>query len=558
MQLNLGRGTLEALERELLPVALGHPQKPLYRRLLVDLYGAMAFPLVQRVRYGNAQEASSARDTLTKMGARAVKPLLDALGDDNQQQQTIAIEVLAFVENKNAGPSLFAFATGNADQTLRVRAMIACGALRDPALLPKYKSLLVPSGDAPPILGGPIAVGAAWGVARMQDKRAAPLLVELAKGSTPELRALALLGLGVSQDKTAATIAAEVASSPDAGNVARAAAAWALSELGATQHSDVLLAMARSQDALPRQASLLALSHLDPARARIPVAEALFDSNPSVRRAAFAASALQVTKQAKRSTEPFAVPDSMVDVRAIIENMIPTPASPSQRVRALIALEEPITRAAVDATRTSPERAMLVADALLSRPNAPGLAPFTDGVEGLTAAEATKVEEVCGRITKALSPAFGALLRHPLTDLRIRAVRVLAKVNDPASHEAIVDALTDDDEAVQRAALAVLSEIRSEAATKAVAKILAGNPNWALRVRAARALGSLKSAQPDRDAVASLSRAAKDDKFALVRQASMEALAKLSPSDARPVLEAIANSDPEPEIRRAAKNLIAK
>jgi len=110
MQLNLGRGTLEQLERELLPVALGHPQKPLYRRLLVDVYGAMAFPLVQRVRYGGAEEAAAARDALTKMGARSVKPLLDALGDESQQQQNIAIEVLAFVENRNAGPSLFAFA----------------------------------------------------------------------------------------------------------------------------------------------------------------------------------------------------------------------------------------------------------------------------------------------------------------------------------------------------------------------------------------------------------------------------------------------------------------
>ncbi|HEX9622513.1 MAG TPA: tetratricopeptide repeat protein, partial [Polyangiaceae bacterium] len=57
MQVNLGRGSLEALEKELLPLALANPQRPLYRRLLVEIYGALAFPLVQRAESGSAQEA---------------------------------------------------------------------------------------------------------------------------------------------------------------------------------------------------------------------------------------------------------------------------------------------------------------------------------------------------------------------------------------------------------------------------------------------------------------------------------------------------------------------
>ncbi len=50
MQVNLGKNTLGELERELLPVAVGNPQKSIYRRLLVELYGAMTFPLVQKLR----------------------------------------------------------------------------------------------------------------------------------------------------------------------------------------------------------------------------------------------------------------------------------------------------------------------------------------------------------------------------------------------------------------------------------------------------------------------------------------------------------------------------
>ena len=72
-----------------------------------------------------------------------------------------------FVKNRNAGPALFAYATGSAEKSLRVRTMIAWGALRGPALLPRYKALLIPAGDQPAPLGGPIPVAAAWGVARM-------------------------------------------------------------------------------------------------------------------------------------------------------------------------------------------------------------------------------------------------------------------------------------------------------------------------------------------------------------------------------------------------------
>jgi hypothetical protein len=136
MQVNLGKGTLESLEKELLPVALGNPQKPLYRRLLVELYGAMAFPLAHHARSPDAATADKARAELKKIGERAVKPLLDALSDEKDQQQRTAIEPLGYIENKSAGSALLAFATGNADAELRARACSRWLAA-DPALLPK-------------------------------------------------------------------------------------------------------------------------------------------------------------------------------------------------------------------------------------------------------------------------------------------------------------------------------------------------------------------------------------------------------------------------------------
>ena len=107
-----------------------------------------------------------------------MKPLLDALADDKESQQKIAIEVLAYVENKSAGPALYNYATGTADKSLRVRAMIACGALRDPALLAALRADARAQGGRGRACcrATRIAVAAAWGVARMGDRKAEPLL----------------------------------------------------------------------------------------------------------------------------------------------------------------------------------------------------------------------------------------------------------------------------------------------------------------------------------------------------------------------------------------------
>ena len=556
MQINLGRGTLEVLERELLPVALGNPQKRVYRRLLVDLYGAMTFPLVQRARYGDAKSAEAARGELERIGTRAVKPLLDALGEDNQAQQMIAIEVLAFVQNRSAAPALYAFATGQAEASLRGRAMVACGALRDPGMLPRFESILSPSGEATAVLGGPIPVTAAWGAARMQDKKALPLLRTLAGQGTPNLRALAILGLGVSQDNASIPLVANVASSPDAGNVARAAAAFALARLGAVQQAPVLLTLARGSDALPRQAALVALATLAPDRAKEPIADALLDTNPAVRKAAFAAAVLIVSDHRAAPRDPFAVPEGAVDVRTILQDLVPSDSTPADRVKALVLLEQPLTRAAEQAVRTSPERARLLADALLARSDKPSFAPFTDGIDTLPAAEQAKADQVAQRVASAVADGFVALVHHPSAELRIRAIRVLAHQASNEARAAIVDALGDDDETVQRTALSLIGEVGSDEAVQAVAKLLCTSEAWAFRVQAARALGLLPQGKVSSVAVEALSKAAREDSYALVRQAAIESLARVAPTQARAVLTQAAQKDPEPRIQELARRLL--
>src|SRR5260370_27384771 len=123
--MHLGQGPLESLEQDFLALAIGNPQRPIYTRLPAEIYGGLTSGLVQRVRHGTASEAREAREALARIGARAVKPLLDAMSDPDVSQQRIAIEVLAYVRYRNAARPLFTFATGRAEAALTPRAILA-------------------------------------------------------------------------------------------------------------------------------------------------------------------------------------------------------------------------------------------------------------------------------------------------------------------------------------------------------------------------------------------------------------------------------------------------
>ena len=587
LQVNLGRGTLTELERELLPVAVGNPQKTIYRRLLIELYGAMTFPLVQKVKHGGpgSAGAATARAELAKIGARAVKPLLDALADDKEAQQKIAIEVLAYVENRSAGPALYNFATGPADKSLRVRAMLAVGALRDPAMLPRFEAMLAPKEGATQILpSDAIAVAAAWGVARMAEagpanadpgtaKKAEPLLLKLIGSGSPDVRALAALGLGLTHDRRHAPALAALAASPEAGPLARAAATHALAELGAGDPRfaasnvppGLLLALADSTDPLLRQAALLAMARLgDRADLRgggaaEAIAAGAFSREESLRSAAVSAATTLSTRGYKRTREALPVPDGPLTLRDVLLGLAPDEAGPSERAAALVALGPALQRAAVAAVATSPERARLVADALLGgEGEGLSLAPFTDGRAklDLDPVLAKQVEVTVESLAAAVVPGFAALERHPDVDVRTRAVELLARRPEAEAQAAVIDALSDPEESVRRTALSAIGPVQHAPTIAAVARVLQTSPSWPLRVRASEALGRLGAGGADPSVVDTLAAAARTDDYALVREAAARALAPIDRARARPILEELAAKDPEPRVRQTATELL--
>lgn len=561
MQINLGKGTLESLERELLPVTLGNPQKPVYRRLLVEVYGALTFPLVHAARFGTAEQRTEARQQLATIGARAVKPLLDALTDKNPSQQRIAIEVLAYVQNRGAGPALFNYATGQAERELRVRAMVACGALDDPELLPRYKKLLLPDGDSQfsVMPGDAVAVAATWGVARIRDRKAEALLLELVRSPSPEVRALAAIGLGMSGDRNHTKVLADLARSPLSGPLARAAAAHALGNLGADDQSALLLGLTDSAELDVKQAALLALARLQAngkaASAKEDIAavvsRSLLSEQPELRRAATAAAAAMTTADYRRDSEALSVPDGVIAVGDVLDDLAPKGYSNAERAHALAELKTPLAQASVAAVATSPDRSRVVAE--LTMTNLAPLLAMTG--QALPDDAQSALRETAQAIAEASTPGFVALAGHPSVEVRKRALEFLARQSGAASEAAVIAALSDRDPAVVRTTLSTLGRVESQHlngpdAVKAVIALLDAKVAWSTRSRAAEALGRLAQGQPE--VVRALATSALEDEFALVREAAIRALLSQKSSEARAALAKVAEQDREARLRELA------
>lgn len=576
MQINLGKGTLESLELDLLPLAIGNPQKTIYRRLLVEIYESLTFGLVQRIRHGTLADAAQARAALSRVGQRAVKPLLDALADGDAGQQRVAIDVLGYVENRNAAPALFSFATGTAGTPLRVEAMIACGSLRAPDLLPRYQAFLFPKDeeagpDAP--RADSVAIAASWGVARMVDRQAIPLLRALSRHGSPEERAIAVLGLSLVHARDAIPEVAQIAKAIDAGNLARAAAAYALGEFGAESEVATLIALAESADALPRQMALIALARLGAGRAELPggraalgaMTDAVFASgDPSGGRSRANALAIQRAgshalmllasgrdSAARAAVEALLPPEGALDVESELEHLVPDDFSAKERALVLTRFGDALEHSAVAAIETSGDGALAVIDALGEGTGT--MEPFVGPHDDFANARAKASD-----IARALEPSILELTHHFDPTVRMKAVVMLSRSSSDASASAVVQATRDASEAVQRFAFAAIGAHPSVEAIQVVTRALEHHDSWAIRVLAAKALGRFGAAGGGEEVSRVLSSSATHDDYALVREAALNALASFDTAGGQKVAVQLAATDPEPRVRETARAISSR
>jgi tetratricopeptide (TPR) repeat protein len=556
IQIHLGRGTLEQLEKELLPLALGNPTRPIYRRLLVELYGSLAFPLANEAASSDPKIAAQARESLERLGQRAVGPLLNALGDNQDTQQRVAIELLSHIRNKNAGPALVAFAASDAELELRVRAMIAAGALRDPELFERFAKFLHEGGSNDT---DPVAVAAAWAVAYLGSPRARPLLLELTSESAATIGAIAVLGLAALDNRDDARLFSQIVRSAQHGPLTRAAAAYALGELGAARgasRADAdITPLTQSSDLVVRATATLSLARLRAPSAARAIADALVSRDPELVEAAVRAAALLASGRDERPRLTLPVPEGRVDVRQMLAELAPRGYAPEDEARALVQLAPELADAALRAVQSSPTQARAIADLLLTPEGEPTFLPLAAQLAALNEPLRSQARAAIERINRGLVEPFLRLVEHPSADVRGGVIKWLSSRPEPEAQSAVLAALNDADPDVQRNAMNALAKNPSPAASLAIADVLTRSPAWPIRLEAAKALGVMGSAAADQRATLALAAAAEHDEVPLVRESALRALAAVAPEEARPVLQRLKAADPEVWVKESAAAL---
>jgi hypothetical protein len=384
------------------------------------------------------------------------------------------------------------------------------------------------------------------------------------------MRAIAVLGLALLRDRGSIPEVTQIAKAMDAGNVARAAAAYALGELGAESEVPTLIAMAEGTDALPRQMALIALARLGVGRADLPggpaalaaMTDAVF-AGGDAKSGRSRTNALAIQRAGSRAlmllaagrsgvtravAPPLAAPEAGPDIESELERLVPDGFSNTERALALTMFSEALQRSATTAIETSSDGARAVLDAL---GNGPGtLEPFVGPHDDSATAHAKARD-----IGRALEPSILLLARHPDPAIRMKAVVLLASSTSDAAASEVVRATRDASEAVQRVAFGAIGTQRSAEAIQAVTQALEHHDNWAMRVLAAAALGRLGLAGGGDEVARTLRRSATRDEYALVREAALMSLAKFDPVGGRELADQMAAADPEPRVRDAARGV---
>jgi uncharacterized protein (TIGR02996 family) len=185
----------------------------------------------------------------------------------------------------------------------------------------------------------------------------------------------------------------------------------------------------------------------------------------------------------------------------------------------------------------------------LGEPAVPGLVELLRHETPRVRAQAALCLRKIGKRAKAAVPALLEALKDRDQDVREKAARALQDIGPPeeAGTATLRDALADENYAVRQAASRALGSMRAKGAVVAELAGRLDSPDPAERVRAARALAELKTAE----AVLPLDRAL-DDPASEVRVAAAVALGQLKDLSAAlaPLCRALRSSDTA--VRKAA------
>ena len=554
-------GTLGELEHELAPLAFVFSQKPIYRRVLVELWDRAVPPLATRAAAGDA----AAQAELRRIGEEGLKPLLEALADpEDATQPELAVRLLGLVGNKAASAPLLRLASSptpadrpgqrlrhGEELRRRMAALAAAGLLADARAIPSLIELARRPDKS-------LRAGAVWALGRIADPRAVPPLSAALADEQPLVRQLACLGLGASGDKRAIDLTIATLRGPEVPTEVKAACAHAL---GAARVHAAAPALAEALDAGAEDVARVAawaLGRLGGEELLPPLVAASFAGRGAVRPTA-AHAIVEILAPDGQAAPPRAVELPAADAlgtTAILARLAPegAPVTPERRrtaARALVGRGR--TALVAGLTDALGRHRDAVLDALEALDGADGLRLGTITAEGPAADEAALHGELAAALV-ALAPTVEALATHRDPEIRARALAVAAGISPTRAPTFVAAGLADVEPGVRRRALALAVQLANDpgdtgrAALAELARRLVA-PGWEERLAAVEALGALAGLVPTSTLIPPLR-----DRSAFVREAAARALTGRADALA-PLI--VASRDEVPEVRAAAARALA-
>jgi tetratricopeptide (TPR) repeat protein/HEAT repeat protein len=551
--------TLGELEKVLSPLSFMMAHKPIYRRVLVELYLRYVPRLVEREKHGNDDVRKAARAELTRIGGHGLQPLLEALRDEKEaNQQRVAVAVLGHLGNKGAAEPLVHMARveppkdarrlgtlqESLDREVRVDALVAAGRLGDPSVLADVLPLMEHQELA-------MREAATFALGRSSDKRAVAPLLKALDDRRPSVQVLACLGLAQIDDARIGAALIKALSDARKHDGVRAACAYAIGARRIAAGVPALLGAIADNRGEAQRLAAWALGQIGDARSLGPLLRAYFAragrSDDELVWAIGRTSGAGVTPAPLAGLAEFPLRSgkyNLDEALALVPGPLPKPVA---NARLIVDHGDDIAKGLADALAEHRDVIVAVLEDLDGAPaqlSLGALAPATAGD--------TKLEGALATIAQAIEPKVTAQLTSDDPKVRALAVSVLAKLDGGKLHgadTAIARALGDPADQVRGAAMnavPVLAARRGGAPPELVAALVKalGSPGWGDRRVAALALGKLG----EKGDLGALVRAA-GDASSFVREAVAHALV----NDAQALESLLALSrDDVPQVRAAA------
>jgi cellulose synthase operon protein C len=558
--------TLGELEKVLSPLSYMMAHKPIYRRVLVDLYLRYVPRLVERERHGNDEVKKAARAELQRISGHGLQPLLEALRDEKDLgQQRVAVNVLGQLGNKGAAAPLVHLArheptkeprhigtlAESPDHELRIEALVAAGRLGDPRVLDDVLPLM-------DHLELPMREAAAFTIGRAQDRRAVPALLRALADRRPSVQTLACLGLAQIDDARGTAAMAATLLDARRDDATRAACAYGIGARKATSGTQALTAALGDNRGEAQRLAAWALGQIGDPRALGALVRAYFAragrSSDELIWAIGRVSGAGLAPAPQDGLDEYPLTRGKYDpvlAVAALPGDLPHPPIPTKLVADHA---DDIARGLLEALGEHRDVVVSVLADLDGAPDQISLGalspPALDG----------KLGAAYARIAEQIAPAVAAQLTSEDPKVRALAISVTAKLDGGklrGADAAIEKALADPADQVRAAAMSaipVLARRRGRAPAELVAllgKTLV-TAAWADRRAAALALGKLgPSGDP------ALLVKAGTDSSSFVREAVAQALGAISGAPGALEAELKLSADEVAQVRVAAVTSLA-